>query len=75
MLLWLRPAAVRREALAPGTRVDGPDAQTLFYPSLRPNAPSGTVGDPRGADARRGARYLEAWAQALVACFRGGDER
>jgi creatinine amidohydrolase len=67
MLLWLRPAAVRREALAPGTRVDGPDAQALFYPSLRPHAPEGTVGDPTQADPARAAAYLDAWAELLVA--------
>jgi hypothetical protein len=27
------------------------------------------VGDPRPADAARGARYLEAWLEELVTCF------
>jgi creatinine amidohydrolase len=70
MLLALHPAAVRREGFAPGTLAPETDAQALFYPSLRPNAPSGTVGDPRAADAGRGARYLEVWTGELIACFR-----
>jgi creatinine amidohydrolase len=70
ILLALRPGSVRREAFAAGTLSACPDAQPIFYPSLRANAPSGTVGDPRPADAERGARYLEAWTEALVACFR-----
>jgi creatinine amidohydrolase len=74
ILLALHPAAVRREAFAAGTLAPETDAQALFYPSLRPNAPSGTVGDPRAADARRGARYLEVWTGQLIACFREGTE-
>lgn len=73
ILLALRPGAVRRESLAPGTLEPRADAQALFHPSLRANAPSGTLGDPRPADAARGARYLEVWTDLLVACFRGGE--
>jgi creatinine amidohydrolase/Fe(II)-dependent formamide hydrolase-like protein len=73
ILLALRPGAVRREAFAPGTLAPQPDAQALFHPSLRARAPSGTVGDPRRADAARGARYLEAWTDVLVACIREGE--
>jgi creatinine amidohydrolase len=68
LLLALRPGGVRREAFAQGLSA-GCDAQALFYPSLRANAPNGTVGDPRPADAARGARYLEAWLEELVTCF------
>jgi creatinine amidohydrolase len=71
-MLTLRPAGVRRGALAAGTEAPCADAQALFYPSLRPNAPNGVVGDPRPADAARGARYLEAWVAELVACFEEG---
>ena len=72
ILLALRPGAVRRDAFAAGTLEPRADAQALFYPSLRANAPSGTVGDPRPADAARGARYLEAWTEELIACLREG---
>jgi creatinine amidohydrolase len=72
ILLALRPGAVRRDAFAPGRLEARADAQDLFYPSLRANAPSGTVGDPRPADAARGARYLEAWTDELLACVREG---
>ena len=67
ILLALRPAAVRRDVVAPGYLAPTADAQSLFYPSLRVHAPDGTVGDPRTADAARGERYLTAWTEALVA--------
>jgi creatinine amidohydrolase len=70
ILLALRPGAVRRDALSPGVLEAAADAQGLFYPDLRRNAPSGTVGDPRKADAARGARYLEVWTECLLACYR-----
>jgi creatinine amidohydrolase len=69
LLLALRPGAVRRDAFAPGRLAPQRDAQALFYPDLRANAPDGTVGDPRPADAARGARYLETWTDELVACL------
>ena len=68
LLLALRPGALRRDAFAPGRLDPRAEAQDLFYPNLRDNAATGTVGDPRPADAARGARYLEAWVDELVAC-------
>ena len=46
-----------------------PDPQSLFYPDLRRTAPTGTVGDPCGASALRGARYVAAWVDALEAAL------
>ena len=43
------------------------DPQSLFYPDLRRTAPTGTVGDPRGASALRGMRYVAAWVDVLEA--------
>src|SRR2546422_6706516 len=70
ILLALRPAEVRTATLAPGLLATASDAQALFYPSLREQSPSGIVGDPRSADAARGARYLEAWVDVLVDAYR-----
>jgi creatinine amidohydrolase len=70
ILLAIRPGAVRMDMLAAGLVADVPDPQALFYPSLRPHAPDGTVGDPRPADAARGERYLAAWTDALVETYR-----
>jgi creatinine amidohydrolase/Fe(II)-dependent formamide hydrolase-like protein len=70
MLLALDPARVRNDALAPGLLTTADDPQRLFYPDLRVNAPDGTVGDPRGADAARGARYLRAWTELLAEAYR-----
>jgi creatinine amidohydrolase len=69
ILLALRPDAVRTGALAAGHTARVADPQTLFYPSLRDHAPSGTVGDPRGASASRAAAYLDAWADLLAADY------
>ncbi|MEO8600994.1 MAG: creatininase family protein [bacterium] len=75
LIAGLRPEALRRNALRAGlSRVRG-DAQRLFYPSLRRRAPSGVVGDPRGATASRAAAYLDAWVEALVAQYRGAMKR
>jgi creatinine amidohydrolase len=71
----LRPGALRREALAPGLLEVPPDPQAIFYPDLRANAPSGTVGDPRAASPDRAALYLEAWVDALVAAYEGAKKR
>ena len=60
-LRWYRKAAEQGDA----------DAQALFYPDLRANAPSGVVGDPRGADASRAEHYLAAWAGLLDAAYSG----
>ena len=70
MLLALDPARVRSGALAPGLVTTADDPQRLFHPDLRANAPDGTVGDPRGADAARGARYLRAWTGLLAESYR-----
>ena len=71
----LRPAALRRESLAPGRLDEGSEPSDLFYPSLRPNAPSGTVGDPRAADPERAAGYLDAWVDELVSAYAGAKKR
>lgn len=65
ILLAIRPAAVR-PGRAAGRLAPTAGAQSLFYPSLRREAPDGTVGDPRAADAARGERYLAAWTDVLV---------
>jgi creatinine amidohydrolase/Fe(II)-dependent formamide hydrolase-like protein len=71
ILLALEPARVRAGERAPGLLAGVTDAQGLFYPDLRANAPDGVVGDPRRADARRGLRYLRVWTALLVAAYRG----
>lgn len=70
ILLALRPASVRRERLAAGLRAAEGDARELVSPRLREHAPSGVVGDPRGAAAVRAEPYLEAWAEELAAAYR-----
>ena len=70
ILQFLKPGDVRTGALAPGLVEPHPDPQALFYPSLRTHAPSGTVGDPRPADAARAVRYLDAWVEVLVEAYR-----
>jgi creatinine amidohydrolase len=70
MMLQLAPERVRRDRLVAG-RLDVPEpASQLFYPSLRENAPDGTVGDPRRASAASGRAYLAAWTDDLVAAYR-----
>jgi creatinine amidohydrolase/Fe(II)-dependent formamide hydrolase-like protein len=39
---------------------------TLQTVGLRPVTPNGVLGDPRPAEADRGARYLEAYAAAIA---------
>jgi creatinine amidohydrolase len=70
ILLGLRPGDVRT-AMEPGLVAPRADPQTLFYPDLRANAPSGTVGDARAADGARAERYLDAWTGVLAAAYRG----
>ena len=70
IMLALSPADVRRSALRPGITVPTAAPPNLFYPSLRAHAPEGTVGDPRDADRRHGARYLEVWVEVLLAAYR-----
>jgi GTP cyclohydrolase II len=65
IMLALHPDLVRMHAAAPGHVAPTDDPQSLFYPDLRRIAPTGTVGDPRGASALRGARYLAVWVDAL----------
>jgi creatinine amidohydrolase len=71
----LRPGALRTKALAPGLLETPPDPQAIFYPDLRANAPSGTVGDPREASPDRAVLYLDAWADELVAAYAGAKKR
>jgi creatinine amidohydrolase len=71
----LRPGALRTSALAPGLLDTPSDAQAIFYPDLRANAPSGTVGDPRSASPDRAALYLDAWVDALVAAYGDAKKR
>jgi len=71
IMLALHPDLVRTDAFAPGYVTPTSDAQALFYPDLRRHAPDGTVGDPRGAAALRGGRYLAAWVDVLEATLRG----
>lgn len=75
IVLAIHPELVRTDALAPGHVDAVADPQALFYPDLRRHAPDGTVGDPRGASAVRGARYLEVWTDALEAAFRAATKR
>jgi mycofactocin precursor peptide peptidase len=70
IVLALRPDLVRTDALAAGWVEPTADPQSLFYPDLRRTAASGTVGDPRGASAARGERYLAVWVDALVEALR-----
>ncbi|MGE4649306.1 MAG: creatininase family protein [Myxococcota bacterium] len=75
ILRALRPALVRGEALEAGRLHADPDAQHLFYPDLRAEAPMGTVGDPRGASALRAERYLDDWVDLLERAYRSAAER
>ncbi|NRA07924.1 MAG: creatininase family protein [Myxococcales bacterium] len=75
ILRALRPALVRGESLEVGRLHADPDAQHLFYPDLRAEAPKGTVGDPRGASALRAERYLNDWVDLLERAYRSAGER
>ncbi|MCH2172218.1 creatininase family protein [Myxococcota bacterium] len=66
ILAGLLPGVVRGERLAQGRLHTHGDPQELFYPSLREEAASGVVGDPRDASAARSATYLDAWVEVLV---------
>ncbi|MGH7895375.1 MAG: creatininase family protein, partial [Candidatus Binatia bacterium] len=70
IMLALHPELVRTDAAAAGYVEPTGDPQSLFYPDLRRVAPTGTVGDPRGATAGRGARYLAAWVDVLESALR-----
>lgn len=66
-LLCLRPDLVQRAAAIPGYCGEPaailPELQALGLKALTPN---GVLGDPTRADALRGHRYLEAYADALA---------
>jgi len=66
-MLALSPALVRREAAEVGYCGEFaailPTLRTLGLQAVTPN---GVLGDPTVADAARGARYLDAYATALV---------
>jgi len=70
LVAWLRPGSIRSQALEAGPPIDPTAGQSLFYPSLRPNAPIGVLGDPTGAASERGRAYLEAWVDALEVAYR-----
>lgn len=71
ILLAIDRSVVRERQLVPGFVEPTDDPQALFYPSLRPHAANGTVGDPTRANPARGERYLEAWTGLLLAAYRG----
>jgi creatinine amidohydrolase len=75
IVLALRPGAVRTDALTAGHVDPTADPQSLFYPRVRRTTSSGVIGDPRGAAAARGARYLEAWVDVLLAAYRDEKNR
>jgi creatinine amidohydrolase len=70
VMLAIRAAAVRTDRLEAGLVTATNDAQSLFYPTLRANAPHGVVGDPRAASAARAERYLSVWVELLAAAYR-----
>ena len=70
LVAHLRPGSIREEHLVPGRMVEPGEAQGLFYPSLRPNAESGVLGDPSAAIGERGHRYLTAWVDLLISGYR-----
>jgi creatinine amidohydrolase len=70
ILLDIAPKAVRPNRLEAGFVKPVLDASALFYPDLRKNAPSGTVGDPASAARERAESYLDKWVDALLASAR-----
>ena len=79
VVAMLRPGSIRRNRLRPGRIAGAGEDQELFYPSLRPNAENGVLGDPSFASADRGERYLAAWLDLLEVAYReafgGGREK
>lgn len=70
MMLDLDSASVRTDQLAAGhLELDLP-AEKLFYPDLADRVPSGVVGDPRKASARRAESYLSGWVEELLLFYR-----
>ena len=70
LVAMLRPGTIRTDQLVSGRIVEPGQAQSLFYPSLRPNTESGVLGDPSAASAARGERYLDAWLDLLEGAYR-----
>ncbi len=70
VVAWLQPGSVRAEARVAGPPIDPAAGASLFYPSVRPNAPDGVLGDPTRADRAAGPGYLGAWVDALEAAYR-----
>jgi creatinine amidohydrolase len=69
LVAMLRPGSVRTNSLAPGRTVEPGHAQSLFYPTLRPNTASGVLGDPSAASSARGERYRAAWLDLLEEAY------
>jgi creatinine amidohydrolase len=70
LVAWLRPGSVRPGARVAGPPIDPDAGASLFYPSVRPNAPVGVLGDPTRSDGAAGLAYREAWVDALEAAYR-----
>ncbi|MEZ4280026.1 MAG: creatininase family protein [Myxococcota bacterium] len=70
LVAWLRPGSVRPGALVAGPPIGPATGASLFYPSVRPNAPQGVLGDPTGADRAAGRDYRDAWLDALELAYR-----
>ena len=69
LVAMLKPGSIRTKSLDPGRIVEPGQAQSLFYPTLRPNAASGVLGDPSAASSSRGARYREGWLDLLEEAY------
>ena len=70
ILASIAPGLVRGDRFEAGHAASRSEGASLFTPGFRDSVPSGVVGDPRGASAVRGARYLELWIDRLVAGYR-----
>ena len=62
VMMCLDPAAVRAEAIAPGSIVD---LEALRADGVALHSPSGVIGNPTGATAELGQAILEKWTAAL----------
>jgi creatinine amidohydrolase len=70
IMLAVAPQSVRTDRFEKGLAAGDRDLDGLFYPDLRSEASSGTVGDPTGAAAERADAYLDAWVESLLAIYR-----